>query len=168
MLERLFPKADMPVLPVLLEEGDEAEAVNLVPPVPLLLFNGGGGIGTGWSTNVLPRHPVHVCGVQRMMIEALKSKIPSLGFAGTVDNVRDGSVSVAAFEWSDLLPGALGEFDAREPSEAWEHAADGLEPYFHNFAGRVGRDGAKVVTWGRASAWKQGARTWIGISELPI
>ena len=63
LLERLFPRADMPVLPVLLEEGDEAEAVHLVPPVPLLMFNGGGGIGTGWSTNVLPRHPLEVCDV---------------------------------------------------------------------------------------------------------
>jgi DNA topoisomerase-2 len=133
LLEALFPKADMPVLPVLLEEGDEAEAVHLVPPVPLLLFNGGGGIGTGWSTNVLPRHPVQVCETTRDMICDMRSKHPKLGYAGGQEDIIASTLSVDPIDWSSITPDSLGVFDSQEPASDWERIADGLEPYFEGF-----------------------------------
>lgn len=160
LLERLFPRADMPVLPVLLEEGDEAEAVHLVPPVPLLLFNGGGGIGTGWSTNVLPRDPRQVCDVTLGMIDAFEAKAPRVGFAG--DTERPDPV-----DWS-LFPESLGEFDGQECAAEWERRADGLEPFFRGFQGFVEKNGSKYTTWGRARCWQERNKTWIEIYELPI
>jgi DNA topoisomerase II len=120
LLERLFPRADMPVLPVLLEEGDEAEAVHLVPPVPLLLFNGGGGIGTGWSTNVLPRNPLHVCEATRAMVCAMRAKLPHLGYAGSREDLVTGSIRVEPVDWEAIVPTSLGAFDAGEPGSEWE------------------------------------------------
>jgi DNA gyrase/topoisomerase IV subunit A len=112
LLESLFPKADMPVLPVLLEEGDEAEAVHLVPPVPLLLFNGGGGIGTGWSTNVLPRNPLQVCETTRAMVCELRQRQRSLGRAGGQEDILSNTLKVDPFDWSLFVPESLGAFDA--------------------------------------------------------
>jgi hypothetical protein len=46
--------------------------------------------------------------------------------------------------------------------------ADGLEPYFEGFQGRVAKSGAKFVTWGRARCWQERNKTWVEIYELPI
>lgn len=80
-----------------------------------------------------------------------------LGYAGEKEDVIAGSINVASIKWNALLPETLGAFDQMPESdivEPWERAADQLEPYFHNFQGTISRDGAKVVTWGKASAWK--------------
>lgn len=154
----------------MLEEGEEAEAVTLLPPAPLLLFNGGGGIGTGWSTNVWPRHPLSVCEGQRKMIACLGARAPALGAA--IESERDaleGRIAVAPCPWDALLPARLAEFDAREPLEEWERFVDAMEPYFHRFKGRVVRASDKqFVTYGRLQAYRDARSVWLEISELPI
>jgi DNA topoisomerase-2 len=46
----LFSEHDDAILPQLEEEGLKIEPEYYVPILPLILVNGGEGIGTGWST----------------------------------------------------------------------------------------------------------------------
>ena len=50
----LFPSADLPLLPPLVDEGHPVEPAFLVPVLPLLLLNGAQGIATGFATRVPP------------------------------------------------------------------------------------------------------------------
>ncbi len=56
----LFPAADDDLLEYAQDDGRPVEPVHFVPILPTLLLNGCQGIGTGWSTEVPPFHPVQV------------------------------------------------------------------------------------------------------------
>jgi DNA topoisomerase-2 len=56
----IFAPEDDVLLPVNEDDGQLIEPKMYVPIVPLLLLNGSEGIGTGWSTNIPPVHPLHL------------------------------------------------------------------------------------------------------------
>ena len=66
----LFKRADGAVLPLALEDGEEAEPVVYAPVLPLLLLNGAEGLGVGWSTTVHPRDPAAVLAAVRAWVAA--------------------------------------------------------------------------------------------------
>lgn len=88
----IFRKEDDPVLHQRLEEGQKIEK-ELLPVVPLVLVNGASGIGTGWSTDIPPHHPLEVLRNTRRLLhgEPLVPLRPWFrGFTGTVVH-QDGS-----------------------------------------------------------------------------
>lgn len=52
--QALFPAEDCKILEYLVDDGDVVEPRYYTPALPLLLFNGAEGIGTGWSTSIPP------------------------------------------------------------------------------------------------------------------
>jgi DNA topoisomerase-2 len=66
----LFQRADGAVLPLALEDGEEAEPAAYAPVLPLLLLNGAEGLGVGWSTTVHPRDPLAVLAAVRAWVAA--------------------------------------------------------------------------------------------------
>ena len=62
---KLFHPDDDPLLEYILEDGMTIEPVHYVPLLPLVLVNGCEGIGTGYSTTVLPHDPIAIARILR-------------------------------------------------------------------------------------------------------
>lgn len=90
----IYSNDDSPILNYLDDDGTSVEPEYYLPIIPMVLVNGGKGIGTGFSYEGLPYHPMNV-------IKALKSKIeqPELaapdaglpyyeGFKGTIQDIN--------------------------------------------------------------------------------
>jgi DNA topoisomerase-2 len=56
----IFPAADDPILTYLEDDGTPVEPMFYVPIIPMQLVNGGKGIGTGFSTDILNYNPLSV------------------------------------------------------------------------------------------------------------
>jgi len=54
----IFPEADDPILTYLEDDGTPVEPMFYVPIIPMQLVNGGKGIGTGFSTDILNYNPL--------------------------------------------------------------------------------------------------------------
>lgn len=91
-MDSLFRKTDEPNLISQSFEGDIIEPAFYVPTLPMLLVNGGDGIGVGFSSKVLARSTKNVFTMVRNKIEKKKLSeklfVPSWrGFKGDVKNV---------------------------------------------------------------------------------
>jgi DNA topoisomerase-2 len=67
-VENMFPIQELELLPRVEEDGDFAECVYFTPTVPYILVNGSEGIGTGWSSEILPRNFMQVLDLQKKYI----------------------------------------------------------------------------------------------------
>lgn len=59
-LSQMFNPNDLNILDYLKFDGNDIEPPFFLPKMPLILLNGGFGIGTGYSSNILPRDPKKV------------------------------------------------------------------------------------------------------------
>ncbi|KAK9422434.1 putative DNA topoisomerase [Seiridium unicorne] len=57
---KIFSPLDEPILEDLVEDGKKIEPKVYAPIIPMVLVNGGEGIGTGWSTNIPNHHPMDI------------------------------------------------------------------------------------------------------------
>jgi DNA topoisomerase-2 len=89
----LFPVDDDPVLEYLNDEGQSIEPRYFMPVIPMILVNGGDGIGTGWSCNVSNYNPRDiVANLQRLLKhEPMQTMHPwYAGFQGTITATPKG------------------------------------------------------------------------------
>jgi len=86
----IFRKEDRPVLKHLIEEGDEVEPETYWPVIPMILVNGGYGIGVGYSSFVPNHDPLLIMKILRLKLEGVEEKdLPDLfpwyrGFTGVI------------------------------------------------------------------------------------
>lgn len=67
----IFLEADEPLLQAARQDdGEDAEPLNYLPVVPMLLINGSQGLGTGWSTSIPPYNPLEVVDAVLAVIES--------------------------------------------------------------------------------------------------
>lgn len=59
-LTQMFDPNDLNILNYLKFDGNDIEPSYFLPKMPIILLNGGFGIGTGYSSNILPRDPKKV------------------------------------------------------------------------------------------------------------
>jgi len=93
----IFPEADDPILTYLEDDGTPVEPMFYVPIIPMQLINGGKGIGTGFSTDILNYDPLTIIDYvkQRLLLESNEEKLPiSLtphynGFKGTIISLNE-------------------------------------------------------------------------------
>jgi DNA topoisomerase-2 len=95
---RLFVKADDPILEYLDDDGQKIEPKFFVPIMPLILINGGEGIGTGYSSSVPCYNPDDI---KKMVIGMLNGNIEGNDihpwypkFKGTITPTGDGTYQV--------------------------------------------------------------------------
>lgn len=69
--QKVFSALDEPVLEDLVEDGKKIEPKVYAPIIPMVLVNGGEGIGTGWSTSIPNHHPMDI-------VKALKRRMGRL------------------------------------------------------------------------------------------
>ena len=60
IISSLFRKEDIPIMTYNIDDGEKIEPAFYLPTVPLLAINGSVGIGTGFSTNIIPYNPADI------------------------------------------------------------------------------------------------------------
>lgn len=97
----LFRSEDDAILEYLDDDGQKVEPTFYAPIVPMVLVNGTKGIGTGFSTDIMPHNPLHVIDYIRDMLtgasveESKRVKIEPYyrGFCGTITPITSTSTS---------------------------------------------------------------------------
>ena len=104
MTEMLFHPSDSPLYEYLKDDGQYVEPAFYLPVLPMLLVNGGCGIGTGWSTSIPPHNPKDIIKNLREML-AGRPPTPMLpwynGFEGKIiPNTDTGKIHIrGAYRW---------------------------------------------------------------------
>ena len=84
----IFPETDLPILNYLQDDGTSIEPEYYIPIIPFILVNGTKGIGTGFSTDILPYHPQHIVSYIKAKLQG-KAHMPAIepyfhGFKGSI------------------------------------------------------------------------------------
>lgn len=89
----IFRQEDDAVLSYINDDGQMVEPVYYAPAIPMVLVNGSKGIGTGFSTDVMPHNPLHIIAYIRALLrETPTADRPVIepyfkGFKGTIKNI---------------------------------------------------------------------------------
>jgi DNA topoisomerase-2 len=94
MTRLIFPEADDPILTYLEDDGTPVEPMFYVPIIPMQLINGGKGIGTGFSTEILNYNPLTIMDYIKDLLEqntdALAALLPYYaGFKGQITALNE-------------------------------------------------------------------------------
>ena len=89
----IYRQEDDAVLTYINDDGQMVEPVYYAPAIPMVLVNGSKGIGTGFSTDVMPHNPLHIIAYIRALLkEDTQQHRPVIepyfkGFKGTIKNI---------------------------------------------------------------------------------
>jgi DNA topoisomerase-2 len=89
----IFRQEDDAVLSYINDDGELVEPMYYAPAIPMILVNGSKGIGTGFSTDVIPHNPLQIISyIRAMLMEASVGDRPTIepyfkGFKGTIKNI---------------------------------------------------------------------------------
>ena len=75
LARKIFPRADDALLSYLNDDGQQIEPEWYMPILPLILVNGGEGIGTGWSSFVANYNPRDLVNNLKRMMRAEESEV---------------------------------------------------------------------------------------------
>jgi DNA topoisomerase-2 len=98
----IFRQEDDPVLSYINDDGQMVEPVFYAPAIPMVLVNGSKGIGTGFSTDIMPHNPLQIIAYIRAMLAATPATDRPViepyfkGFKGTVKNIAVPAPAPAA------------------------------------------------------------------------
>jgi DNA topoisomerase-2 len=98
----IYRQEDDAVLSYIDDDGQMVEPVYYAPAIPMVLVNGSKGIGTGFSTDVMPHNPLQIIAYIRAMLQEVSvSDRPVIepyfkGFKGTVKNIAQAPAANAA------------------------------------------------------------------------
>ena len=104
----LYRQEDDAVLSYIDDDGQMVEPVYYAPAIPMILVNGSKGIGTGFSTDVMPHNPLQIIAYIRAMLREATTKGGSgtgdrpviepyfKGFKGTIKNIGASAASSGA------------------------------------------------------------------------
>jgi DNA topoisomerase-2 len=103
----IYRQEDDAVLSYIDDDGQMVEPIYYAPAIPMVLVNGSKGIGTGFSTDVMPHNPLQIIAYIRAMLKdcgsgtANASDRPVIepyfkGFKGTVKNIAQAPATSAA------------------------------------------------------------------------
>ena len=88
----IFPEADDAILKYLDDDGSPVEPIYYVPIIPMVLINGTKGIGTGFSTDIMPYNPLQIISKLQLMLQNKDHDIDILpyykGFKGTIEYLK--------------------------------------------------------------------------------
>jgi DNA topoisomerase II len=119
---KLFRQEDNPVLDYLDDDGTPVEPKYYVPIIPMVLVNGATGIGTGFSTDVLPYNP-------RVIIDSIINMI------GVIKDDDETPMNCGVERVDDMMP-LLKCVLEKKRYVFNENCCDTL-PYFEGFTGNV-------------------------------
>ena len=80
---KIFPASDDNILKYLNDDGQSVEPIYYAPIIPMILVNGGKGIGTGFSTDILPYNPLDIIDI----LEKILTNRHDISEPSTLDNL---------------------------------------------------------------------------------
>jgi DNA topoisomerase-2 len=91
----IFPNADDNILRYLDDDGTSVEPIFYAPIIPMVLVNGSKGIGTGFSTEILPYHVPKLvnylkCRLNKTSVEGITFTPHYEGFKGRIQTIEKG------------------------------------------------------------------------------
>jgi DNA topoisomerase-2 len=93
----IFRQEDDAVLSYINDDGQLVEPMYYAPAIPMILVNGSKGIGTGFSTDVMPYNPLQIIAYIRAILKDISvADRPAIepyfkGFKGTIKNISSES-----------------------------------------------------------------------------
>jgi len=75
----IFRQEDDAVLSYINDDGQMVEPIYYAPAIPMILVNGSKGIGTGFSTDVMPHNPLQIIAYIRAMLREATEQAASVG-----------------------------------------------------------------------------------------
>jgi DNA topoisomerase-2 len=96
----IYRQEDDAVLSYIDDDGQMVEPIYYAPAIPMILVNGSKGIGTGFSTDVMPHNPVQIIAYIRAMLTSAADR-PVIepyfkGFKGTIKNIATSATSATS------------------------------------------------------------------------
>ena len=93
----IYPEIDDPILDYINDDGDLVEPIYYVPIIPMIIVNGTKGIGTGFSTDIMPYNPNQIVsylegllsGYDEIKQKSLKIEPYYRGFKGTIKSIDE-------------------------------------------------------------------------------
>ena len=108
IVETLFRKEDNSILKQQEDDGLIVEPECYLPVVPLLAINGCVGIGTGFSTDIPPHHPITIVNMLKDRLEGRRATLEGLtvqpwwfGFKGTITPSGDAWITKGVYSFDD-------------------------------------------------------------------
>ena len=80
---KIFPASDDNILKYLNDDGQSVEPIYYAPIIPMILVNGGKGIGTGFSTDILSYNPLDIIDI----LEKILTNRHDISEPSTIDNL---------------------------------------------------------------------------------
>lgn len=131
----ILRKEDRPILQYVVDEGDKVEPETYYPIIPMILVNGGQGIGTGYSTFIPCHNPLDIINWLRLKLNGVSNNnLPDVlpwyrGFKGTIRVIdrrkrnnktittNDTCIPVPHFGESPILESEINIEDEKLPGE---------------------------------------------------
>lgn len=158
LLPYIFHKQDSIILEMQEEEGTEIEPKFLLTTIPLVVVNGSEGIGTGWSTNLLPHDPLDVIKCLKRLLNGKEpSDVPPYfnWFKGTTEIIKKGTKPTCLREMQKVIVEENGRKVTRfekTKGEVFDDIPDDKNEY-------------TLITIGQ---WDYTKQNDIHVTELPI
>lgn len=93
LTRKIFPILDDNILTYLDDDGTMVEPIYYAPIIPMILVNGSKGIGTGFSTDIMPYNPNDIIKCVRMLLrgeEVTNDIVPYYeGFKGSISRINE-------------------------------------------------------------------------------
>ena len=119
----IFKEEDNIVLKYQDDDGQQIEPEYYIPIIPMILVNGGIGIGTGYSTNIPQYNPSEIIDTCKLICNVIKSSKISVKKEEDLDMVYD---TLSAMELDNIIPYYLGFKGTIEKAEKNSYISKGV------------------------------------------
>jgi DNA gyrase/topoisomerase IV subunit B len=123
LAKTIFREEDEAVLRYLNDDGMMVEPEYYIPIVPMILINGGLGIGTGFSTNVPSHNPSEVAAQCERIAQALEKEV---GAIETKEQLAEAARVISKVKLSEMVPWYLGFQGKIVPHKEGSYASKGI------------------------------------------
>jgi len=101
----IFKEEDNAILSYQDDDGQQIEPEYYVPVIPMILVNGGIGIGTGYSTNIPQYNPTDIIAICKMICNSIKLSEISVN---SMEDIEDIYNTIEILDISEITPYYLG------------------------------------------------------------
>ena len=101
----IFKEEDNSILNYQNDDGQQIEPEFYVPIIPMILVNGGIGIGTGYSTNIPQYNPNDIISICKIICNAIKLTDISINSLEDIENINE---TIKILEINEITPYYLG------------------------------------------------------------
>lgn len=119
----IFKEEDNVILKYQDDDGQQIEPEYYIPVIPMILVNGGIGIGTGYSTNVPQYNPSEIIDTCKLICNVIKSSKITVKKEEDLDMVYD---TLSALELENIIPYYLGFKGTIEKAEKNSYISKGV------------------------------------------